>query len=130
MVGATLGTKLVQQKQEVMMGLRTANSEGAHQWLKSVGGNGQIGTFAQAAAFGEIIFDCTNGANALGALHLAGAENLGRKILIQTGNPSISPKACRLHSRSAIPIRSANRRNVNFRIRAWSKHLIRSTARS
>jgi 8-hydroxy-5-deazaflavin:NADPH oxidoreductase len=87
MVGATLGTKLLQQKQEVMMGSRTANSEGAQMWLKSVAGHGQIGTFAQAAAFGEIIFDCTNGANALAALHLAGSENLGHKILIQIGNP-------------------------------------------
>ena len=87
MVGATLGTKLLQQKQEVMLGSRTANSEGAQMWLKSVAGHGKIGTLAQAAAFGEIIFDCTNGANALSALHLAGSENLGHKILIQVGNP-------------------------------------------
>jgi predicted dinucleotide-binding enzyme len=86
-VGATLGTKLVQQKQEVMMGSRSANSEGATKWLQSVGANGQIGTFAEAAAFGEMIFDCTNGANALAALRLAGAENLRHKILLQVGNP-------------------------------------------
>ncbi len=86
-VGATLGTKLLEQKQEVMMGSRTAQSDGARKWLESVGGNGQIGTFAEAAAFGDIIFDCTNGANSLAALHLAGAENLGHKILIQVGNP-------------------------------------------
>jgi predicted dinucleotide-binding enzyme len=87
MVGATLGTKLVQQKREVMMGSRTANNDGAQKWLQSVGGNGRIGTFAEAAAFGEIIFDCINGANALGALRLAGADNLRDKILIQVGNP-------------------------------------------
>jgi 8-hydroxy-5-deazaflavin:NADPH oxidoreductase len=86
-VGATLGTKLVQQRQEVMMGSRTANSEGATKWLQSVGAHGQIGTFAEAAAFGEMVFDCTNGANALAALRLAGAENLRHKILIQVGNP-------------------------------------------
>ena len=56
------------------MGSRTANNDGAQKWLQSVGGNGQIGTFAEAAAFGEIVFDCTNGANALAALRLAGAE--------------------------------------------------------
>jgi 8-hydroxy-5-deazaflavin:NADPH oxidoreductase len=86
-VGATLGTKLVQQKQEVMMGSRAANSEGATKWLQSIGGHGQIGTFAEAAAFGEMIFDCTNGANALAALRLAGKENLRDKTLIQVGNP-------------------------------------------
>ena len=86
-VGATLGTKLVQQKQEVMLGSRTANSEGAAKWLHSVGAHAQVGTFAEAAAFGEMIFDCTNGANALTALRLAGTGNLRHKILIQVGNP-------------------------------------------
>jgi predicted dinucleotide-binding enzyme len=86
-VGTTLGTKLVQQKQEVMMGSRRANNDGAQKWLQSIGVNGRIGTFAEAAAFGEIIFDCTNGANALAALRLAGADNLRHKILIQVGNP-------------------------------------------
>jgi len=69
------------------MGSRTANSDGAQAWFEAVGGNGQIGTFAEAAAFGEIVFDCTNGANSLAALHLAGAENLADKILIQVSNP-------------------------------------------
>jgi predicted dinucleotide-binding enzyme len=87
MVGVALGTKLVQQKQEVMMGSRTANSDAAQKWLQSVGGNAQIGTFSEVAAFGEIVLDCTNGANSLAALRLAGADNLRQKILIQVSNP-------------------------------------------
>jgi 8-hydroxy-5-deazaflavin:NADPH oxidoreductase len=87
MVGAALGTKLVQGGQNVMMGSRSANSEGAQKWLQSAGGNAQTGTFAQAAAFGGIVLDCTNGANSLDALRLAGADNLRHKILIQVGNP-------------------------------------------
>ena len=87
MVGVALGTKLVHEKQEVMMGSRTANSDAAQKWLQSVGGSAQIGTFAEAAAFGEILLDCTNGANSLTALRLAGADNLRQKILIQVGNP-------------------------------------------
>ena len=86
-VGATLGTKLIQQKQEVMMGSRTANSEGATKWLQSVGDHGQVGTFAEAAASVKCLFDFTNGANALVALRLAGTGNLRHKILIQVGNP-------------------------------------------
>jgi 8-hydroxy-5-deazaflavin:NADPH oxidoreductase len=54
---------------------------------RGVGGQAQIGTFADAAAFGEIVFDCTNGAYALAALRQAGAANLRGKILIQVGNP-------------------------------------------
>jgi predicted dinucleotide-binding enzyme len=87
MVGDALATKLVQAGHSVMMGSRTANSEGCQKWLSSVGGKGKSGTFAEAAAFGEIIFDCTNGANSIAALKQAGAANLGNKILIQVSNP-------------------------------------------
>jgi 8-hydroxy-5-deazaflavin:NADPH oxidoreductase len=87
MVGVALGTKLVQGKHDVVMGSRTANSEGGRKWLESVGGNARTGTFSEAAAFGEIVIDCTNGANSLAALRLSGAENLRGKILIQVGNP-------------------------------------------
>lgn len=87
MVGATLGTKLVQLGHQIMMGSRTANSEAGQKWLRSVDGKAKIGTFADAAAFGEIVLDCTNGANSLTALRAAGEGNLRRKILIQVGNP-------------------------------------------
>jgi hypothetical protein len=87
MVGVALGTKLVQGKHQVMMGSRSANSAGAQKWLQAVGGHAQTGTFAEAAAFGEIVLDCTNGANSLAALRLAGADNLRHKILVQVGNP-------------------------------------------
>jgi len=87
MVGTTLGTKLVQLGHEICMGSRTAASELGQKWLESIGGRAHIGTFADAAALGEIVLDCTNGANALDALRLAGAENLRGKILIQIGNP-------------------------------------------
>jgi predicted dinucleotide-binding enzyme len=70
-----------------MMGSRTANSEAGQKWLKSVGHKGQSGTFSEAAAFGEIILDCTNGANSLAALEQAGAANLRGKILVHVGNP-------------------------------------------
>jgi predicted dinucleotide-binding enzyme len=87
MVGSTLATRLVKISHQIMMGSRTANSNAGQQWLRSVGGKAQIGTFTDAAAFGEIILDCTNGANAIAALRQAGAANLRGKILIQAGNP-------------------------------------------
>lgn len=87
MVGNTLATKLVQLGHQVMMGSRTASSEGGQEWLRSVGSKAKIGTFSDAAAFGEIVFDCTNGANSLAALRQAGAANLRGKILIHVGNP-------------------------------------------
>jgi predicted dinucleotide-binding enzyme len=87
MVGHALGTKLVAIGHQVLMGSRTASSEAGQEWLRSVKGQAQIGTFADAAAFGEIVLDCTNGANSLAALRLAGATNLNGKILIQISNP-------------------------------------------
>jgi 8-hydroxy-5-deazaflavin:NADPH oxidoreductase len=87
MVGNTIASKLVQLGHAIMMGSRAANSDNGQAWLRSVGGKGEIGTFADAAAFGEIVFDCTNGANSIAALRLAGAANLRGKILIQVGNP-------------------------------------------
>src|SRR5215475_13278473 len=89
MVGNTLATKLVRLGHQITMGSRSADSDAGRQWLKSAGvnGKGQLATFSDAAAFGEIIFDCTNGANSLAALRQAGAANLRGKILIQVGNP-------------------------------------------
>src|SRR5262245_37350772 len=54
MVGNAIGTKLVQLGHQVTMGSRTATSDAGQQWLRSVGGAAQIGTFADAAAFGDI----------------------------------------------------------------------------
>jgi 8-hydroxy-5-deazaflavin:NADPH oxidoreductase len=87
MVGNAIATKLVELGHQIMMGSRSARSEAGQQWLRSVAGKAQTGTFADAAAFGELVFDCTNGANSLAALRQAGADNLRGKILIQVGNP-------------------------------------------
>ena len=87
MVGNTIASKLVKVGHRIMVGSRTADSDAGQAWLRRVGGQAQIGTFADAAAFGEIVFDCTNGAHALAALRQAGAANLRGKILIQVGNP-------------------------------------------
>ncbi|MGZ3689486.1 MAG: NADPH-dependent F420 reductase, partial [Bdellovibrionota bacterium] len=45
------------------------------------------GTFADAAAFGEIAFNCTKGEISLEALKLAGEKNLAGKILVDVANP-------------------------------------------
>jgi len=87
MVGAAIGTALVQAGHEVAMGSRTADNESGTQWANSLGEAARCVTFANAAAFGEIIFDCTNGANSLTALHSAGAGNLRGKILVHVANP-------------------------------------------
>jgi predicted dinucleotide-binding enzyme len=87
MVGQTIGSKLIQLGHEVKMGSRTADNEKATQWVKANGVRASQGTFADAAAFGEILFNCTAGMASLDALRMAGPANLKDKILIDIANP-------------------------------------------
>jgi hypothetical protein len=86
-VGQTIGSKLVQLGHEVMMGSRDSANPKAITWAKAEGPRASFGTFANAAAFGELLFNCTLGTATLEALRQAGAENLRGKILIDTANP-------------------------------------------
>jgi predicted dinucleotide-binding enzyme len=87
MVGKAISTKLVQLGHSVKMGSRTANNEKAAEWVKASGPNASQGTFADAAAFGELVFNCTSGMASLEALKIAGANNLSGKVLIDISNP-------------------------------------------
>lgn len=87
MVGQTIGSKLIALGYEVKMGSRSANNEKAAAWASAQGSAASYGTFADAASFGEIVFNCTKGESTLEALKLAGAENLAGKVLIDLSNP-------------------------------------------
>ena len=86
-VGQTIGSRLVQLGHEVMMGSRVEANPTAITWARKEGRYASFGTFANAAAFGEIVFNCTLGSASLEALQQAGAQNLANKILIDTANP-------------------------------------------
>ncbi len=86
-VGKTLGTKLAKLGHDVRMGSRTSGGEKAKAWIKQTGTRSSEGTFADAAAHGEIVFNCTSGMASLEALKAAGAENLQGKVLIDVSNP-------------------------------------------
>ncbi len=87
MVGRTIGSKLIQLGHDVFMGARDADNPRAIAWAKEEGQRALYGTFKNAAAFGEIVFNCTLGIASLDALRQAGAGNLKNKILIDTSNP-------------------------------------------
>jgi predicted dinucleotide-binding enzyme len=87
MVGETVGAKLVALGYEVRMGSRTANNEKAAAWTKKVGARASHGTFADAAAFAELVFNCTAGTGSLEALKLAGERHLNGKVLVDVSNP-------------------------------------------
>jgi len=87
MVGQTIGSKLIQLGHQVRMGSRAEKNEKAAQWVAANGPRASYGTFADAAAFGEILFNCTAGVASLQALEMAGEANLRGKILIDVANP-------------------------------------------
>ena len=86
MVGSTVATKLVKLGHEVKMGSRTIDNMKGAEWVKANGAKASQGTFADSAAFGEILFNCTHGMASLDALKLAGAGNLKGKILVDISN--------------------------------------------
>ena len=86
-VGRTLAQALVDRGHEVRMGSRTAGNEQAVAWADEAGPLASEGTFADAAAFGELAINATAGAASLEALESAGAEQLAGKILVDVANP-------------------------------------------
>ena len=86
-VGRTLAQALVDRGHEVRMGARAAGNETAVAWAEQAGPLASEGSFADAAAFGELVFNATAGAGSLEALGSAGAEQLAGKVLIDVSNP-------------------------------------------
>lgn len=87
MVGDTIGSKLAELGHNVMMGSRTADNEKAKAFVAKHNNGANAGTYAEAAAFGEIIFNCTAGVGSVEALNMAGEKNLNGKIIVDIANP-------------------------------------------
>src|SRR4030081_2542406 len=86
-VGNLLGSRLIENGHQVMMGGREANnSKGLDFVNRDSSEKASYGTFAEASVFGEIIFNATNGRYALAALKLANTDFAG-KIIIDVANP-------------------------------------------
>jgi len=87
-VGNTIGSRLIELGHTVMMGSRTANNDKALAFVAKHGNNKAFaGTFADAAKYGSLVFNCTLGMESLNILNMAGAANLNEKVLIDVSNP-------------------------------------------
>ena len=84
-VGKTLGTALAGKGHAVVMGTRDAAK--LKEWAEKAGGRARVGSFADAAAHGEIVINATSGRGSLEALQMAGADRLKDKVLIDVSNP-------------------------------------------
>lgn len=87
MVGRTLADALARLGHEVAMGARSRDNEVAISRAAESGERASHGTFREAAAQAELVFNCTAGAASLDALSAAGAENLAGKVLVDVANP-------------------------------------------
>jgi predicted dinucleotide-binding enzyme len=86
-VGRALGTGFVKHGHEVKLGSREAGNEKAEKWRQETGDKASAGTFAEAAAFGDLVIVSTLWTGTENALHLAGPENFNGKTVIDTINP-------------------------------------------
>ncbi|HEX2410061.1 MAG TPA: NAD(P)-binding domain-containing protein [Solirubrobacteraceae bacterium] len=73
MVGRAIAGKLTELGHDVRVGSRAAGEDRV--------------PFANAAAHGEVVFNCTAGRGSLDALAAAGRENLAGKLLVDVSNP-------------------------------------------
>jgi predicted dinucleotide-binding enzyme len=86
-VGRTIASRLVEVGHEVKLGARSADNAPAKDWAAKAGAKASHGTFADAASFAEIVFNCTKGEHSLEALKAAGAANLAGKVIVDVSNP-------------------------------------------
>jgi predicted dinucleotide-binding enzyme len=92
MVGQTLATRLAELGHKVMMGSRAGDNKEAEAWRQRTGIRGRVGTFRDAAAFGDRLFNCTQGAVSPAVLQSVDAKDLVEKVLIDVANPlDLSP---------------------------------------
>jgi predicted dinucleotide-binding enzyme len=97
-VGKTLASKLAELNHDIIIGTRNVSEKLAvntnddrgnppfNEFLKT-NRKIKLGTFAEAAAFGEMIINATHGSSSVAALILAGKKNLAGKVLIDVSNP-------------------------------------------
>lgn len=83
-VAETLASGLLKHGHQVKMGSRSPEKLAG--WVSKNSG-GTAATFAEAAAFGELVVLAVKGTAAADALRLAGAENLAGKTVIDACNP-------------------------------------------
>ena len=97
-VGQTIAAKLINLGYEVFIGTRDVNeaksrtepdrygSPGFGTWLAS-NSKVKLGTFAEAASFGELIVNATSGSASVKAFKSAKPDDLKGKIIIDIANP-------------------------------------------
>lgn len=86
-VGQAIGAGLVTLGHTVRLGSRAVPNDKALAWAREMGPRASVGTFADAASFGELVVLATLGVATDSALAIAGPEHLRGKVVIDATNP-------------------------------------------
>ena len=89
-VGRALAEGFLKFGYEVKVGTRDESK--LSDWLGMAGENSSVGSFSDAAEFGEMIIICCKGDAAEDVINLAGKENFSGKVVIDVTNPLRSEK--------------------------------------
>jgi len=85
-VGQTLAAGFLKHGHAIMLGTRDPRKPAVQQWLQSTPG-ATVGTFEEAAQFGELVVLATLGRAVEAAISLAGVDNFNGKTVMDTTNP-------------------------------------------
>ena len=85
-VGQALANAFLSEGNEAMIGTRNTSKEEVVKWKKE-NPKGQVGSFAEAAKFGELIILATKGSKIEDAIKQAGLTNFSNKVVIDATNP-------------------------------------------
>lgn len=105
-VGLTVASKLIELGHQVLIGTRQTNNEKITEFAHKHENKVSIGSYAEAASFGELLFNCIKGEFSIEALKSAG-KGIEHKILVDLSIPvdtskgaplSLIPKLCNTNS--------------------------------
>jgi 8-hydroxy-5-deazaflavin:NADPH oxidoreductase len=85
-VGRILGKAFLSEGHEVLLGTRDTSKEAVVKW-QTENPTAKLGSFADAAQFGELLVLASLGSAAVDVLNLAGIDNLAGKTIIDATNP-------------------------------------------
>jgi predicted dinucleotide-binding enzyme len=86
-VGRRLAAGFASRGHRIMIGSRDPGKPELREWLSGEGAGVETGTFAQAAAFGELLVLAVLGSAAEEAIADAGPDSFGGKVVIDAMNP-------------------------------------------
>ncbi len=86
-VARTLGTGFIASGHEVQLGTGHPDRPELAEWLVHAGPKGSIGSFADAASYGEVVVVATRGVAAAEAIRAAGISRFDGKVVLDVTNP-------------------------------------------